>query len=83
VLYKRGEASAAVPVLARIVTELPEAPLARYHLGMAQALAGNSADAKANLTKAVDSGQHFAGLEEAKTELDRLKQAAPDTTPKS
>jgi tetratricopeptide (TPR) repeat protein len=72
VLYKRGEAGAAVPVFARIVAESPNAPLARYHLGMAQALAGNRAEARDNLMRAVDSGQVFPGLKEARSALDEL-----------
>jgi tetratricopeptide (TPR) repeat protein len=72
VLYKRGEAAAAVPVFANIVAESPNAALERYHLGMAQALAGNRAEARDNLTRAVDSGQPFPGLDDAKSELARL-----------
>jgi tetratricopeptide (TPR) repeat protein len=72
VLYKRGDAAAAVPVFARIVAESPNAALALYHLGMAQALAGNRAEARDNLTRAVDSGQRFSGLNDAKTALERM-----------
>ena len=72
VLYKRGEAAEAVPVFARLVAEKPNAAVERYHLGMAQALAGNRADARDNLTRAVDSGQRFPGLDDAKSALQRL-----------
>ncbi|HUO20769.1 MAG TPA: tetratricopeptide repeat protein [Steroidobacteraceae bacterium] len=81
VLYKRGEAAAAVPVFARIVAESPDAAVARYHLGMAQALAGNRADARDNLTRAVDSGKHFPGFAEAKSALEELNGGTP--APKS
>ena len=72
VLYKRGEAAAAVPVFAHLVAESPNTALERYHLGMAQALAGNRAEARDNLTRAVDSGQRFQGLDDAKSALARL-----------
>ncbi len=72
VLYKRGETAAAVPVLERVVAKSPDAPLARYHLGMAQLKAGSSAEARDNLTRAVNSGAKFSGLDEAKVELDKL-----------
>jgi tetratricopeptide (TPR) repeat protein len=82
VLYKRGDAAAAVPVFARILAESPNAVVARYHLGMAQARAGNRAEARDNLTRAVDSGQPFPGLDEAKSTLQGLDtsvSAAPRT----
>ena len=79
VLYKRGEAAAAVPVFARIVAESPDAVIARFHLGMAQALAGNPAEARDNLTRAVDSGKAFPGLAEAKSTIERLSKPATAT----
>jgi tetratricopeptide (TPR) repeat protein len=81
VLYKRGEAAAAVPVFARILTESPDEVLARYHLGMAQALAGNRAEARDNLTRAIGSGQRFPGLDEAKSALERLGGPATEAPP--
>jgi Tfp pilus assembly protein PilF len=72
VLYKRGEAAASVPVLARVVAKTPNAALARYHLGMAQSQAGDPADARDNLTRAVNSGTPFSGLDEAKATLERI-----------
>jgi tetratricopeptide (TPR) repeat protein len=72
VLYKRGEAAASVPVLARVVAKSPNAALARYHLGMAQSQAGDPADARDNLTRAVNSGTRFSGLDEAKATLERI-----------
>jgi len=83
VLYKRGDASAAVPVLVSIVAEAPDAVVARYHLGMAQALAGNRAEARDNLTRVVDSGERFQGLDEAKSTLERLSKATAATAPRS
>ena len=79
VLYKRGESSASVPVLSRVVAKLPNQGFARYHLGMALALAGKNAEARENLSQAVNSGQRFAGLDEAKATLDKIAKL-PDAT---
>jgi tetratricopeptide (TPR) repeat protein len=72
VLYKCGETSAAVPVLQRVVMNVPDRPLLRYHLGMAQARQGDNSEARDNLLRAVNSGKKFTGVAEAKATLDRL-----------
>jgi tetratricopeptide (TPR) repeat protein len=72
VLFKHGEAAASVPVLERVVSKVPDAPVALYHLGMAQSQSGSNAQALGNLTRAVNSGQKFSGLDEAKATLDKL-----------
>lgn len=79
VLYKRGEATAAVPVFERIVAEAPESPVAHYHLGLAQALAGNRPAARDNLTRAIDAGLRSPDLEDAKSAIGRLGGAGGDT----
>jgi thioredoxin-like negative regulator of GroEL len=71
-LYKRGETVASVPVLERVVAKVPNEALARYHLGMAQSQVGSNAEARDNLTRAVNSGAKFLGLDEAKSTLDQL-----------
>jgi len=72
VLFKHGEAASSVLVLERVVSKAPDAPVALYHLGMAQSEAGRAAQALGNLTRAVNSGQKFSGLDEAKATLDKL-----------
>jgi tetratricopeptide (TPR) repeat protein len=72
VLYRRGETAASVPVLERVVAKVPNEPLARFHLGMAQSRSGSSVEARDNLARAVNSGAKFSGLEEAKATLDKL-----------
>lgn len=72
VLYKHGEAAASVLVLERVVAKAPGAPVALYHLGMAQSQAGRSAQARENLERAVNSGAQFAGIDEARATLDKL-----------
>jgi len=83
VLYKHGEAAASVPVLERVVAKAPNAAEAHYHLGMALATAGDPAAARDNLTKAIDSGAKFSGLDEAKTTLQKLSQQPTDGAPKT
>jgi tetratricopeptide (TPR) repeat protein len=85
VLYKRGEGAASVPVLERVVAKLPDEPVARYHLGMAQSLIGSNAEARDNLTRAVNSGAKFSGLDEAKATLDKIAKLPPPAaaSPKS
>jgi tetratricopeptide (TPR) repeat protein len=72
VLFKRGDAPDSVPVLTQVVAKVPDAVLARYHLGMAQSLTGDDSGARDNLLRAVNSGARFTGLDEAKATLEKL-----------
>jgi Flp pilus assembly protein TadD len=72
VLFKHGEASASASILQRVVSKEPSAPVVLYHLGMAQSESGQSAQARDNLTRAINSGAKFQGLDEAKATLDKL-----------
>lgn len=83
VLYKHGETAASVPVLESVVARAPKAAEARYHLGMALAQAGNNLEARDNLTRAVDSGTKFAGLDEARATLDRLAKLPANVAPET
>jgi thioredoxin-like negative regulator of GroEL len=85
VLYKRGESAASVAVLQRVVAKLPDEPIARFHLGMAQSRLGSSSEARDNLTRAVNSGAKFAGLDEAKAMLDKIAKipVSASVSPKS
>ncbi|MGO9993463.1 MAG: tetratricopeptide repeat protein [Steroidobacteraceae bacterium] len=83
VLYKRGDAAASVAVLERVVSKAPDEPVALYHLGMAQSQAGSQAEARGNLTRAVNSGAKFAGLDEAKATLDKLAKLPGSAAPKT
>jgi len=80
VLYKRGEAPAAVAALKTAVTEGLETPVVLYHLGMAQALAGQSAAARESLTRSLQSGKQFSGMDEARSTLDNLAKMNPAAT---
>jgi tetratricopeptide (TPR) repeat protein len=77
VLFKHGDTAASVPVLQRVAAQAPDAPVVLYHLGMAQSQSGNTAQALANLTRAVNSGAKFSGLEDARATLDKLNKQQP------
>lgn len=85
VLFKQGDAAGSVPVLTRVVEKAPDAVVARYHLGMAQSLAGDNSDARDNLLRVVNSGTRFTGLDDAKAALDKLAKSPSVTlsTPKT
>jgi tetratricopeptide (TPR) repeat protein len=77
VLYKRGEGAAAVATLQNSSAKAPNSPVFLYHLGMAQALAGQSDAARDTLAQALKSGANFAGKDEAQATLDKLAKLAP------
>jgi tetratricopeptide (TPR) repeat protein len=81
VLYKRGEGAAAVIALQNSAAKTPDSPVLLYHLGMAQAMAGQAAAARDNLTRSLQSGKQFSGMDEAKAELDKLAKLASNAAP--
>src|SRR5271168_716996 len=85
VLYKRGDATAAVSALQSAVSKTPESSVSLYHLGMAQVLAGQADAARDSLTRSLRSGKSFSGMDEAKATLDKLANQAPTSAalPKS
>jgi len=84
VLYKRGDATAAVTVLQSALSKTPDSPVSLYHLGMAQALAGQPDAARDSLARSLKTGKDFNGSAEAKAALDKLANQAPNATqPKS
>lgn len=85
VLYKRGESEAAVAALQTVLTKSPESPTSLYHLGMAQASAGQPGAARDSLSRSLKSGKNFTGMDEAKATLDRLSSvgAAISAQPKT
>jgi tetratricopeptide (TPR) repeat protein len=80
VLYKRGESTAAVAVLQTVLSQSPDSPVSLYHLGMAQASAGQTDAARNNLSRALKSGKTFSGMEEARSTLDSLAKLTPTNT---
>jgi tetratricopeptide (TPR) repeat protein len=77
VLYKRGEGAAALNALQDSVTKSPGQPIQLYHLGMAQALVGQADAARDSLTRSLQTGKDFYGMDEAKATLEKLAKDAP------
>jgi tetratricopeptide (TPR) repeat protein len=75
--YRNKDYPRAVEYLRRAVDGAGEAPLLRYHLGMAYLASGNKPEARRELQQAVDRAKgEFPGLAEAKQALQQLA-AAP------
>jgi predicted Zn-dependent protease len=77
VLFKRGDAAAAVAALQSALSKAPDSPISLYHLGMAQVLAGQADAARDSLSRSLKSGKNFSGMDEAKATLDKLANQAP------
>jgi tetratricopeptide (TPR) repeat protein len=72
VLYKRGDSAAAVQALQSALAKTPDSPASLYHLGMAQASAGQDEAARDSLSRSLKSGKSFSGMDEARATLDKL-----------
>jgi tetratricopeptide (TPR) repeat protein len=84
VLYKRGESAAAVAALQAASAKMPDSPVSLYHLGMAQASAGQADAARDSLSRSLKSGKNFAGMDEAKATLEKLaKLTAANAAPRT
>jgi tetratricopeptide (TPR) repeat protein len=80
VLYKRGESAAAIAALQSVVSKAPNSPVPLYHLGMAQASAGQDDAARDSLSRSLKFGRSFSGMDEAKTTLDKLATVGANST---
>jgi tetratricopeptide (TPR) repeat protein len=80
VLYKHGESTAAVAALQTALSRAPDSPSSLYHLGMAQASAGQAEAARDNLTRSLKSGKSFSGMDEAKATLEKLATVGASNT---
>ena len=70
--YQVGETGKALELMQKIVEKAPDEPIFNYHFGMMLLKNGDAVAAKTHLTKAVDSGKEFIGLEDAKEALKKL-----------
>jgi len=75
VLYKNGESAAAIAALQTALSKAPDSPISLYHLGMAQASAGQDDAARDSLARSLRSGRTFSGMDEAKATLEKLATA--------
>lgn len=73
VRVRRGEYSAALPLLERAIRQKPDSPVIRYHLAAAQLQSGQRAQAQENLELALAGKSEFAGVEGARAMLAELR----------
>ena len=71
--HKLGNSGQAVHFIQQALVKAPEHPVVNYHLGLAYYKAGQTAEAKTHLQKAVASPKPFPGLDEAKSVLAQLQ----------
>jgi cellulose synthase operon protein C len=72
VYYKKDLAPLAISTLKLSVDKDPANPVYQYHLGLAQAKAGDTAQAKRSLARALQLKSDFAGAEQAREVLNSL-----------
>jgi tetratricopeptide (TPR) repeat protein len=77
VKFKSGDFRGAESLLQRAVDEAPTEPELRYHLGMAQLRSDERQLAQQNLETALSFDRPFAGRDEAKAALVRLRSVVP------
>lgn len=73
VRLKAGDLAEALPELEAAVVHAPKSKVIHYHLGMAEIEAKRLTKAKADLQAALEGGQNFAGADEARAALDKLR----------
>lgn len=73
VYFRNGDTDKAIEVLDKVVSELPDVAVFRYHLGMAYYQKGDLNAAKNHLTKAVAGKNEFPGKAEAQSVLQKIQ----------
>lgn len=71
--HKLGNSGQALHFIQQAAAKAPDHPVVNYHLGLAYFKAGQRAEAKTHLQKAVASPNVFPGLDEAKAVLAQLQ----------
>lgn len=71
--HKLGNSGQAVHFIQLAATKAPDHPVVNYHLGLAYLKAGQTAEARTHLQKAVAAQKPFPGLDEAKSVLAQLQ----------
>jgi uncharacterized protein (TIGR02996 family) len=74
VMLKRGETLQALTALEKASAQAPDSQVIRYHLGMAESLAGRPERARADLESALTGAASFSGSDEARQTLAALQQ---------
>jgi len=73
IYHKMGRNEEAIRIIKRALAKAPNHPVLNYHLGMAYYQLGNSQEAHAYLTKAVEADQQFEGIDEAQSILQLIQ----------
>ncbi len=71
--HKLGNSGQALHFIQQAAAKAPDHPVVNYHLGLAYFKAGQTAEAKTHLEKAVAAPKPFPGLDEAKSVLAQLQ----------
>lgn len=71
--YRSGELDKAIGLMEKVVKQVPNSRIFRFHLGMAYYKKGNLQAAKSHLAKAVEGKNDYSGFEEAKTTLKKIQ----------
>jgi len=73
VTFKRGDVPQALAALEKAAAQSPDSKEIRYHLAMVQLKAGQADKARGNLEAALAGGASFAGMDDARLALARIK----------
>ena len=73
VRFKMGQQEEALRLMKDAVAKSPEVPTLNYHLGMAFYRSGNTAQARAYLSKSLKSAEAFQGRQEAEQILSQMR----------
>lgn len=71
--YRNDDTDKAIEVLGKVVSELPDVAIFRYHLGMAYYKKGDLDAARNHLRKAVAGKDEFSGKAEAQSVLQKIQ----------
>jgi Tfp pilus assembly protein PilF len=72
VYYRSGAYRTAIETFKECLAKDPNNPVYHYHLGMSYFKAGNKADARISLKKALGISNTFSGAQEAQSTLSKL-----------
>ena len=73
VRFKTGDNPGALSLLQQVARRVPNSPLIRYHLGMAQLKSGDRSAARASIEAALRGGASFQGAEDARNALESMR----------
>jgi Flp pilus assembly protein TadD len=75
VRFKNGDYPRALSILQQVNTKVPNSPILRYHLGMAQLKSGDRSGARSSIEAALKGGASSPGADEARVALESIKRS--------